>query len=78
MASTEGSKKREKKAKRKHTGREFGFFFFSPGFTHGIRKFLGQVSNLHHSSDPICSRDNSCILNRQAIGELLLLIINET
>ena len=45
------------------------FVFFI--HTHGMWKFLGQGSNLHHSSDPSCSRNNARSLTHWATRELL-------
>ena len=43
-------------------------FFF--GHPHGLWKFSGQGSNLLHSSDPSCCRDNTGSLTYCATGEL--------
>ena len=47
------------------------FFFLFSGHAHGIWKFPGQGSNLHHSSDWGHCSDNAGSLNCCATGELL-------
>jgi len=43
----------------------FFFFFFQ---THGMWKFPGQESNLHHSSDPSHSSDNTRSITARSPG----------
>ena len=45
--------------------------FFCP---HGMWKFLGQVSKLHHSSDPSLYSDNARCLSCCATKELPIMI----
>ena len=53
-------------------------FFFSPSCTHDIQKFLGQVSNLHHSNNPSHCSDNSGSLPHCAKRELLSWCFNSS
>ena len=47
----------------------FSFILFFFGCTHGMWKFLGQGSNLCHSSDQGCCSDDVGYLTRCATGE---------
>ena len=45
------------------------FFFFFFGHAHGMWKFLGQGSNLLHSSDPSCYSENAGSLTHRTARE---------
>ena len=61
---TLGFKKRIESIKLHHFC-NFSFLFFLFGHTHGMWKFLGQGSNLHHKSNPSLSSDTTRSLTHQ-------------
>ena len=60
----------------KYTKVTLSFFFFIIffGHAHGMWKFLSQISNPHHRSDPSCCSDNASSLSHCATREILFAI----